>query len=154
MIIDSRAEDIVYTSLFTGVHGNYLKGSVVNAGLDPDNLPEGDKSKMDFGSAAPRPRHGAISGARGRASGRFERAAARGSNCRATGSRVRTRPSTTGRKLTAARKVTPTPGRTAHSVANAGLRYCTFTPSRSSRVCGASICAPTANTRDLRFGRA
>ena len=52
MIIDSRAEDIVYTSLFTGVHGNYLKGSVVNAGLDPDNLPEGDKSKMDFGSGS------------------------------------------------------------------------------------------------------
>ncbi len=52
MIIDSRAEDIVYTSLFTGVHGNYLKGSVVNAGMDPDNLPEGDKSKMDFGSGS------------------------------------------------------------------------------------------------------
>ena len=52
MIIDSRAEDIIYTSLFTGVHGNYLKGSVVNAGLDPDNLPEGDKSKMDFGSGS------------------------------------------------------------------------------------------------------
>ena len=49
MIIDSRAEDIVYTSLFTGVHGNYLKGSIVNAGLDPENLPESDKSKMDFG---------------------------------------------------------------------------------------------------------
>ena len=52
MIIDSRAEDIVYTSLFTGVHGNYLKGSIVNAGMDPDNLPEGDKSKMDFGSGS------------------------------------------------------------------------------------------------------
>jgi nitronate monooxygenase len=52
MIIDSRAEDIVYTSLFTGVHGNYLKGSVVNAGMDPDNLPESDKSKMDFGSGS------------------------------------------------------------------------------------------------------
>jgi nitronate monooxygenase len=52
MIIDSRAEDIVYTSLFTGVHGNYLKGSVVNAGLDPDNLPESDKTKMDFGSGS------------------------------------------------------------------------------------------------------
>jgi nitronate monooxygenase len=51
MIIDSRAEDIVYTSLFTGVHGNYLKGSIVNAGLDPDNLPEGDKAKMDFSKA-------------------------------------------------------------------------------------------------------
>jgi nitronate monooxygenase len=52
MILDSRAEDIVYTSLFTGVHGNYLKGSIVNAGMDPDNLPEGDKSKMDFGSGS------------------------------------------------------------------------------------------------------
>jgi len=52
MIIDSRAEDIVYTNLFTGVHGNYLKGSVVNAGLDPENLPESDKSKMDFGSGS------------------------------------------------------------------------------------------------------
>jgi len=52
MIVDSRAEDIVYTSLFTGVHGNYLKGSIVNAGLDPDNLPESDKSKMDFGSGS------------------------------------------------------------------------------------------------------
>jgi nitronate monooxygenase len=52
MIIESRAEDIVYTSLFTGVHGNYLKGSVVKAGLDPDNLPESDKTKMDFGSGS------------------------------------------------------------------------------------------------------
>jgi nitronate monooxygenase len=52
MIVDSRAEDIVYTNLFTGVHGNYLKGSVVNAGMDPDNLPESDKSKMDFGSGS------------------------------------------------------------------------------------------------------
>lgn len=50
MLADSRAEDIVYTNLFTGVHGNYLKGSIVAAGLDPDNLPEGDKSKMNFGS--------------------------------------------------------------------------------------------------------
>ena len=52
MIIDSRAEDIVYTNLFTGVHGNYLKGSIVNAGLDPENLPESDKTKMDFGSGS------------------------------------------------------------------------------------------------------
>ncbi|HTN50380.1 MAG TPA: nitronate monooxygenase family protein [Burkholderiaceae bacterium] len=52
MIIDSRAEDIVYTNLFTGVHGNYLKGSIVAAGMDPDNLPESDKSKMDFGSGS------------------------------------------------------------------------------------------------------
>lgn len=50
MIVASRSADIVYTSLFTGVHGSYLKGSIENAGMDPDNLPEADKSKMDFGS--------------------------------------------------------------------------------------------------------
>ena len=49
-IIDSSGEDIVYSSLFTGVHGNYLKGSIRKAGMDPDNLPEADKSTMDFGS--------------------------------------------------------------------------------------------------------
>ena len=49
-VVDSTAEDIVYTNLFTGVHGNYLRSSVVNAGLDPDNLPVADKSKMNFGS--------------------------------------------------------------------------------------------------------
>jgi nitronate monooxygenase len=49
-IIDSSADDIVYSSLFTGVHGNYLRSSIVNAGLDPDNLPESDPSKMNFGS--------------------------------------------------------------------------------------------------------
>ena len=48
MIVDSRAEDIVYSSLFTGVHGNYLKGSIRRTGLDPDDLPEGDKRTMDF----------------------------------------------------------------------------------------------------------
>jgi nitronate monooxygenase len=52
MIIASSASDIVYTSLFTGVHGSYLKGSIVNAGLDPDHLPESDKTKMDFGSGS------------------------------------------------------------------------------------------------------
>lgn len=50
MVVDSKAEDIVYSSLFTGVHGSYLKGSIANAGLDPDNLPEGRKDDMDFGS--------------------------------------------------------------------------------------------------------
>ena len=50
MLVDSTAEDIVYTNLFTGVPGNYLKASIVRAGLDPDNLPEADKSKMNFGS--------------------------------------------------------------------------------------------------------
>ncbi|WP_075995494.1 NAD(P)H-dependent flavin oxidoreductase [Salaquimonas pukyongi] len=49
-IADFGAEDIVYTNLFTGVHGNYLKQSIINAGMDPDNLPESDPSKMDFGS--------------------------------------------------------------------------------------------------------
>ncbi|WP_395826439.1 NAD(P)H-dependent flavin oxidoreductase [Collimonas sp.] len=49
-ILESTAADVVYTNLFTGVHGNYLKKSIVNAGLDPDNLPEADKSKMNFGS--------------------------------------------------------------------------------------------------------
>ena len=56
MIVTSRAEDIVYTSLFTGVHGNYLRGSIEKAGLDPDNLPESDKSKMDFGSGSAKAR--------------------------------------------------------------------------------------------------
>ena len=49
-IVENSAEDIVYTNLFTGVHGNYLKPSIVDAGLDPDNLPESDPSKMNFGS--------------------------------------------------------------------------------------------------------
>lgn len=50
MILASRGEDIVYSNLFTGVHGNYLRGSIVNAGLDPDALPEADKHAMNFGS--------------------------------------------------------------------------------------------------------
>jgi nitronate monooxygenase len=49
-IVESRAGDIVYTNLFTGVHGNYLRGSIVAAGLDPDALPSSDPSKMNFGS--------------------------------------------------------------------------------------------------------
>lgn len=48
MIVDSNAADIVYSSLFSGVLGNYLKGSVRNAGYDPDDLPDGDHSAMDF----------------------------------------------------------------------------------------------------------
>lgn len=51
MVVSSRAADIVYSNLFTGVHGNYLKGSIVKAGMDPDNLPEADPSKMNFASA-------------------------------------------------------------------------------------------------------
>jgi len=50
MLITSSASDIVYSSLFTGVHGNYLKPSIEKAGLDPENLPTADKSKMNFGS--------------------------------------------------------------------------------------------------------
>lgn len=49
-ILESAAADIVYTNLFTGVHGNYLKKSIVAAGLDPDNLPQADKTAMNFGS--------------------------------------------------------------------------------------------------------
>jgi nitronate monooxygenase len=49
-IVEGRSADIVYSSLFTGVHGNYLRGSIVAAGLDPDNLPEGDLSTMNFGT--------------------------------------------------------------------------------------------------------
>jgi nitronate monooxygenase len=48
-IVDSNSDDIVYSNLFTGVHGNYLAPSIRNAGMDPDNLPESDPSKMDFG---------------------------------------------------------------------------------------------------------
>jgi len=50
MIADSSSDDIVYSNLFTGVHGNYLKGSIENAGMNPDELPESDPSKMSFGS--------------------------------------------------------------------------------------------------------
>ena len=56
MIVASAAEDIVYTNLFTGVHGNYLKPSIRNAGLDPDHLPESDPSKMNFGSDREKPK--------------------------------------------------------------------------------------------------
>ena len=51
MIVDSTSDDIVYSNLFTGVHGNYLKGSIKASGLDPDNLPESDPSQMNFGAA-------------------------------------------------------------------------------------------------------
>ncbi len=52
MIVDSTSDDVVYSSLFTGVHGNYLKGSIRNAGLEPDALPESDPTKMNFGGDA------------------------------------------------------------------------------------------------------
>ncbi len=51
-IVEGRADDIVYTNLFTGIHGNYLKSSIRAAGLDPDDLPESDPSKMNFGSGS------------------------------------------------------------------------------------------------------
>ncbi len=50
MIVDASSDDLVYTPYFSGVHGNYLKASVVKAGFDPEHLPDADKSKMDFGS--------------------------------------------------------------------------------------------------------
>ena len=49
-IVDGRSNDIVYSNLFTGVHGNYLRPSIINAGLDPENLPVSDPSAMNFGS--------------------------------------------------------------------------------------------------------
>ena len=52
MIVESSSDDIIYSNLFTGVHGNYLLGSIRNAGLDPDKLPESDPSKMNFGGDA------------------------------------------------------------------------------------------------------
>ncbi len=56
MIVDSSAKDIVYSNFFTGIHGNYLKPSIAASGMDPDNLPEADPSKMNF--------EGSISGAK------------------------------------------------------------------------------------------
>jgi len=56
MIVDSQAEDIVYTPYFSGVNGNYLKPSVRDAGLDPDDLPQADKTKMNFGSEREKPK--------------------------------------------------------------------------------------------------
>lgn len=50
-LVEARAGDIVYSNYFTGIHGNYLKSSITAAGLDPDNLPLADPSKMDFGAA-------------------------------------------------------------------------------------------------------
>jgi nitronate monooxygenase len=49
-IVEGNSNDIVYSNLFTGVHGNYLRPSIAASGLDPDNLPQSDPSKMDFGS--------------------------------------------------------------------------------------------------------
>ena len=51
-IVESNSDDIVYSNLFTGVHGNYLAASIRNAGLDPQHLPESDPSAMNFGSGS------------------------------------------------------------------------------------------------------
>jgi nitronate monooxygenase len=56
MIVDSAAADIVYSNYFTGIHGNYLKGSIRAVGMDPENLPEADPSKMDFEKATDGPK--------------------------------------------------------------------------------------------------
>jgi nitronate monooxygenase len=56
MIVDSGADDIVYSNLFTGIHGNYLKGSVVAQGMDPDALPESNPEAMNFSSGASKPK--------------------------------------------------------------------------------------------------
>ncbi|MEF2547972.1 nitronate monooxygenase family protein [Aurantimonas sp. E1-2-R+4] len=55
-IVKGRAGDIVYTNLFTGVHGNYLRASIEASGLDPENLPESDATLMDFGGASAKPK--------------------------------------------------------------------------------------------------
>ena len=52
MIVESSSDDVLYTNLFTGVHGNYLKGSILRAGLDPEALPNGHPGQMDFGGEA------------------------------------------------------------------------------------------------------
>lgn len=56
MLVEGGASDIVYTNLFTGVHGNYLKGAVSRAGLDPENLPESDPTKMNFSDGSSKPK--------------------------------------------------------------------------------------------------
>ena len=56
MIVDSSAEDILHSSLFTGVSGNYLKPSVINAGMDPDNLQQGSAKDMNFDPSSEKPK--------------------------------------------------------------------------------------------------
>jgi nitronate monooxygenase len=55
-IVDGTADDIVYTNYFTGIHGNYLKPSIAAQGLDPNNLPESDPSKMNFSAGSSKPK--------------------------------------------------------------------------------------------------
>ena len=75
MIVDSNSDDIVYSNFYTGVHGNYLKGSIRNSGMDPDNLPDSDPSKriLPAAKAPALPRHGKTSGAAARVSAPFTR---------------------------------------------------------------------------------
>ena len=90
VIVESDSDDIVYSNLFTGVHGNYLSRSIRKAGLDPDNLPESDPSKMNFGvdgGGARRP--GRTSGAAARASARSTRCAPTAELVARAGARVR-----------------------------------------------------------------
>ena len=56
MLVDCTSDDIVYSNLFTGVHGNYLKPSITRAGMDPENLPESDPTKMNFESGSSKPK--------------------------------------------------------------------------------------------------
>jgi len=56
MLVEGTSDDIIYSSLFTGVYGNYLKPSIRRAGMDPDNLPESDPSKMNFSSGSSKPK--------------------------------------------------------------------------------------------------
>lgn len=56
MLVDCASEDIIYSNLFTGVHGNYLKPSITRAGMDPDNLPESDPTKMNFSTGSSKPK--------------------------------------------------------------------------------------------------
>lgn len=55
-VVDSAAADIIYSNLFSGVHGNYLRASIARAGLDPDHLPQGEKSTMNFQSGGSKPK--------------------------------------------------------------------------------------------------
>jgi nitronate monooxygenase len=73
MIVESRADDIVYSNYFTGINGNYLKGSILAMGMDPDKLPEADPKKMDFEKPKAARRPGRRSGAAARESPRSRR---------------------------------------------------------------------------------
>lgn len=76
-VVQGRAADIVYSDLFTGVKGNYLRQSIENAGLDPDNLPEGDYKTMNFGSGGNQEKKpGRIFGAQAKASARSRKSKA------------------------------------------------------------------------------